>query len=176
MQVYSSGATSLGLLRFWGSFKSLKRMIKVVDFSKDLIADWEYDGAEIGIYPGGAKEVRDAIINCSLKGPAKIGIDSEGKVIGAAGMFPWNYWGVAYSWAYINKGNARNALSLVREVAKYERTMAAIIGARRLQTEVLATSDLEIKWTELNGYQREGLMREAGPNREDIYIYAKLLG
>lgn len=90
------------------------------------------------------------------------------KVVAAGGLIPiWS--GRVLAWALIGAGANMHAV-----------TRAAVDFLRRFRelTRIEATIDLTfpeaIRWIELLGFQREGIMRKCGPNGEDFAMYSRV--
>jgi len=148
-------------------------MIKIVPFDRSLFEGWVYDGIEVGMFEG-SQDVIDRIEDFVRRGRGFVAIDENGKVIGVAGIFVLYPWGVGHSWLFLNSGQWYHGLEVVRAVKEHEPEIMAELGLHRIQSEVLASSRKAVEFIELLGYEREGFMRQRGPNKEDMFLYAKV--
>jgi RimJ/RimL family protein N-acetyltransferase len=150
-------------------------MIKIVPFELSLFEGWDYDGVEVGMFDG-TPDVISRIEDFCRRGRGYVALGPGGKVLGAAGIFPLYPWGVGHSWMMLNEIDWMIGLEIVRAIKEFEPEIMAELGFHRVQSEVMVDSRKAIELIELLGYSREGLMRKRGPNHEDMYLYAKVMG
>ena len=149
-------------------------MIKVVPYKKELLSGWYYNGLECPMFDS-PEQVLVCIDDFAVKGRAYIGYDEHGEIIGVAGMFLEKSWGVGYSWSFINEG-IRCAVGMIKTMLEIEPELAMELGIKRLQTFVDANSPAVAHFMEALKYEREGIMKKAGPNGEDLVLFAKIVG
>lgn len=96
----------------------------------------------------------------------------NGHLIGSGGVVPmWD--GVAEAWFVGSWRLSKNRFAAVRTLQK---TMLELMDANainRLQAHVRADTPEAVRFIEFLGFEREGLLREYGPDRTDHYVYAR---
>jgi GNAT superfamily N-acetyltransferase len=148
-------------------------MIKVVPYKKELLAGWYYNGAECPMFDGPG-EVLARIDEFATKGRAFIGYLEDGSIVGVAGIFLENAWGGAYSWSFINQEGQK--LGAIKAILEFEKELVAEMGIKRLQTLCSEACQATSLWMKALQYEREGLLKKAGPNGENLVLYAKVTG
>ena len=149
-------------------------MIRTAPYSKELLAGWYYNGLECPMFDT-PEEVLGCIDSFAMKGRAYIGYDENDEIIGVSGIFLEKSWGVGYSWSFINQG-VRNAVAMIKTMLEMENELVAEMGIRRLHTFVDANCHTVAHFMDALKYEREGVMKKAGPNGEDLIIFAKITG
>ena len=90
------------------------------------------------------------------------------RVIAAGGLLPiWS--GRVLAWALISEG--ANMVAVSRAAREF---LAGFPELQRIEATVDLTFPEAIRWIELLGFQREGIMRKCGPNGEDFAMYARV--
>lgn len=81
--------------------------------------------------------------------------------------------GVGHMWAYITDEARGHGIAIVRHGRRIiDRTLGTIF--HRLQSNVRADSEEYMRFTELFGFEKEGLMRQATADRKDLWMYARV--
>lgn len=95
---------------------------------------------------------------------------SGGDVIACIGTIPqWTDYQRA--WALLSGDAGRCMVSLTRRISRWLR----FHNTGRIDTSVHCTFDQAIRWAEMLGFQREGLMRRYDPEGRDCYLYAQVV-
>jgi len=68
---------------------------------------------------------------------------------------------------YVNK----YPLTIFKVASSYISNAIDTLKLHRVQAIIMQP---EVKWIEKLGFEREGLLRKFGPNKEDKYIYARV--
>lgn len=82
-----------------------------------------------------------------------------------------HYWETRkYVWAFLAPSAGQHMLTLTRAVRRWLKYH----GAGRLETAVDCRNDMDIRWAELLGFTREGVMRKWTPEGLDVFLYARI--
>lgn len=82
--------------------------------------------------------------------------------------------GVAELWWRGHPDVVRHPIEVVRTSKWYLEKGAAALKIWRAQAAVNAEWPAACRFAEICGLEREGTMRQFGPNREDFYMYARI--
>lgn len=103
--------------------------------------------------------------------PATSVLEDDGKPIACFGITPlWN--GVVVVWGVFESGIERYGMTLYRYSKSFLDSLMKDYS--RVQCEVLATNSKAINFIETFGFEKEGLLRNYGPNKEDFFMYARV--
>jgi hypothetical protein len=76
--------------------------------------------------------------------------------------------------ALVGRGARKYPLEFFRHTQRRIQWHETNLNIRRTQVTIRAGYPFLIKWIELLGFQREGLMRKFGPEGDDYYLYARV--
>lgn len=76
--------------------------------------------------------------------------------------------------ALVGKGARKYPLGFFKQVDLALTSYESVLKTRRTQVTIRAGYPFLIKWIELLGFEREGLMRKFGPEGDDYYLYARV--
>ena len=103
-------------------------------------------------------------------GPAFTGF-INGKPIGCAGVIRLDEGDDrAHVWALMTAQTGPHMLAITRAIRGFLRTTAI----RRLESPVFLDYPQGLRWIEMLGFEREGLMRRYTPDNRDAWLYAKV--
>ena len=96
---------------------------------------------------------------------------ADGEFLGCGGLqvFPWKT--TAEAWVWAMPGVHDYPLFVHKIVARGLKQG----GIKRIQCTVKVGNDRAVRWVEILGFEREGLMKKYGPGGADFYMYAKVL-
>ena len=109
------------------------------------------------------------------QGPVWAGVTEGGALVGCSGLsFLWP--GVAMGWAIFDPPALRNyRLTVIRTYRAWIPELMRQHGIQRLHTHVYDDQVL-IRWIEVLGFKREGLMRKYGPGGQDCWMCSIIRG
>jgi len=108
-----------------------------------------------------------------VAGPAWSMKDEEGNVLLSFGILPSSET-VGNLWAFISddaRGHGIKMIKFGRAVVEHGLTEK---GFRRIQSIVRADRPEYQRFTEALGFTKEGLMRKAAPNGDDLWLYSRV--
>jgi hypothetical protein len=104
-------------------------------------------------------------------GPAFSGFDRHGRLLGTVGInILWP--GVGEAWAVFTESVNAIPIAFHRVMKRGLRTHFEALDLHRLHAVVAATDERAKRWIIALGFDREGTLREYGPNRADYIMYA----
>lgn len=80
--------------------------------------------------------------------------------------------GVGHAWSYMTNGLRDYKIELVKLLRREIPVVMKNIGIHRLQVTIQAHMHRNIRFAELLGFQEEGILRAAAPNKADLRIMA----
>lgn len=93
----------------------------------------------------------------------------NGMVVGCAGVVTiWE--NRAYIWALLSPESGRHFVQIHKAV----RDKLATLPHHRIEAAVDTNFAAGIRWIEMLGFEREGMMRKYTPNGMDSYLYARV--
>lgn len=95
----------------------------------------------------------------------------ENEVIACFGITP-TWTGVAYVWTLFSHDAEKHGMAIYRNTRAFLDSM--MDTHHRLQCEVLTTNEQAIRFVEKFGFEREGRLRQVGPDKQDYFMYARL--
>lgn len=104
-------------------------------------------------------------------GPSWALFDEDDEVIVCGGFIFGGWPGIADVWIIPGRDIGKHPMRVVKEVKNILNNMIKTFELYRVQATIMES---EVKWIELFGFMREGLLRKFGPNKEDKYIYARV--
>ncbi len=97
-------------------------------------------------------------------------IRGEEVIIASLGVIPqWR--GYSRAWALVSGDAGRCMVSLTRRISTWLR----FHNEGRIDTAVRTDFVAGIRWAEMLGFQREGIMRKYDPDRKDFYLYSQVV-
>lgn len=98
----------------------------------------------------------------------------DGKMVYAFGPVELHP-GVAELWMLSTYHIERIPISVTRASIRYCNHIAIEMKLHRLQLTVEADNSFANRWAFALQFQREGLMKQYGPDKNDFYLYARLM-
>jgi hypothetical protein len=93
----------------------------------------------------------------------------DGEVIACIGTIPqWKDY--ARAWALLSRHSGKNLLALTRGIRRWLR----FHNAGRVDTAVACDFPQAIRWAQMLGFEREGVMRKYAEGK-DFYLYAQVI-
>lgn len=98
---------------------------------------------------------------------------SHGKPVAAFGLIPLTEHR-ALAWAILSADLKKEMVYLHKKVKEF--FDSGIHGFRRVESTVDVSFSKGVRWVELLGFNREGVMRKYSKNGDDHYLYARCYG
>jgi len=96
------------------------------------------------------------------------------RVLGVLGAWPGCH-GVATVWAQLSDELLARPVALCKGARHWLEYIADREALHRLQTTIRPDHDAALRWARWLGFEREGLMEQATPQRSDLWLYARIL-
>ena len=147
-------------------------MYKVVDFVPEHADDLQsrpdvHKLSEIGAVKN------DAIKQMAVPGQA-ISLLTNGHLIASGGIYPiWS--GFAEAWFLSSGMVAKHKRPVIVTVKNHIDAMIIEHGYKRLQATAREDWKVAQRFLEFLGFEREGLMRNYGPDNSDHFLYARII-
>lgn len=77
-----------------------------------------------------------------------------------------------YAWAFLSKDAGFHMIAMHKKIKRW----LSLRGSGRIETAVDCNFPAAIRWAEMLGFEREGLMREWTDDGRDCLLYARLGG
>lgn len=141
-------------------------MIKAVPFKKehlhliDLNENFAGDPDVIASY----QDLSHCVIETAVKGDTVLAI-LTGHLV-----FPHRF----EVHTLISKAATMWPIEFVKHINSRIEHYIQVLDLVRVQTSIRASKPLLVKWMKVLGFEREGLMRNFGPEGDDYYLYARL--
>ena len=107
------------------------------------------------------------------RGPALAGILDDGAVLGAGGIAV-AYRGVGDAWLVTSQLARTQPMLYARTIRRILAVLTETLEIRRLQAVVDARLQVNIQFLEWLGFTQEGLMRAAGFQGQDLFLYSRV--
>lgn len=143
----------------------------VIDYDEAFIDKFVYNGVEKDAI--GPVDAAALIRVYSKYGPVYMGIH-KARCIGAAGILPLSQ-GVGQGWTFLNSDMYPFVTSWYREMKHRTEKIMDDLKLHRVHTFVL-DNPVTTRMIEALGYEREGLLRCYGANKENFFMYSKIRG
>jgi len=107
-------------------------------------------------------------------GPARTMFDGD-LVIGCSGILCGAWKGIGEVWSIPSVHVPKYPKSVYKEAMIFINESIEALDLYRLHTTIREEDTTAIRWIEKLGFQREGLMRQFGPWKENHYMYARII-
>lgn len=145
---------------------------RVVQFHKhhlDLCDLNEFDKKNLELF----ENYREYLNHFAQNGTAFTGL-SDGEVFGMFGM--WILWpGVAEGWLIPSRHIGRKTIPFHRGALRYFKYASAKLGVKRLQFTVHSQNVPACRWAERCYFEREGTLRNYGPDGADYFMFSRIM-
>ena len=98
-------------------------------------------------------------------------LKDEGEVLACFGICNI-YGGVGTAWAFVSDKARHHGASLPKAMIAKLKECFDVMKFHRLQTVVRPDMKEYLRFVELIGFEREGLMRKATPRKQDVLLYS----
>lgn len=98
---------------------------------------------------------------------------AAGKPVACGGFVEIGY-GVAMVWVIASDGVRGHGRKFCRFARRATRIACEEMGWHRVQAAVRADRREYQRWAELMGFEREGVLRKAAPDKSDLCLYARV--
>ena len=145
---------------------------RVVNFHKhhlDLCDLNEFDQSNMDLFDN----YREYIGHFAQAGLAFTGL-SKGEIFGCFGL--WLLWpGVAEAWLIPSRNLGRKTITFHRAALRYFEYAAVKLQLKRLQFTVHSHNVPACRWAERCLFEKEGVMRNYGPDGADYILFARTM-
>lgn len=97
----------------------------------------------------------------------------DGKPEGVIGVWPYNVQS-GTAWAVFSDEATKNGVALARGTRRWIEAVEERDNLCRIQAFIDSDNEIAIHWIEKLGFEREGLMRKAGHDAKDMWLYARI--
>lgn len=142
--------------------------MEVVDFKIE-----HFDRMELLERGWQRREDREIYANYPRLGPSYTLLDGDIPIISGGVAIMWQ--GVGDSWMLVSKHIRRYPLSVYKNVSSIMESIIERHKLHRIQTVIKEDDSTAIIWIERLGYTREGVLRQFGPDRQNYFIYGRII-
>lgn len=135
----------------------------------------DFDWLELTPDSWAKRSDRAMIERYAQAGPAITLWAEEGFPITCAGVACGAWKGFGECWLVPSIHVKRYAKSVYKTAVEFIADTTEKLGLYRVQAVIMADNPVHVRWIERLGFEREGLMRKFGPNKEDKYLYARVM-